>query len=154
MPNHSDSEVIHCATIDLTSYTLHRPSHVFQCMRERPGQSGDVVCCAVVYLCRLAHAVSYMVNPWPCSLRGRVGGDTQLRLKPHLITSPDRADHPDSLCVFLAYIEKHGKAPTPYTYLYFIPFSLPLSLDGLLVCHSHLHVYTPSNCISFKNLRT
>ena len=41
-------------------------------------------------------------NLWPYSLHGQVGGDTQLHLKLHPITSPDQPHIPD----FLMYVEK------------------------------------------------
>ena len=40
------------------------------------------------------HMVSHVRNPWPCSLCGRVGGDTHTHLKPHLINYITRLTRP------------------------------------------------------------
>ena len=48
-----------------------------------------------VYLHPVAHAVSHVTDTMTTTLREQMGGDTQSRLKPHLITSPDQPGLPD-----------------------------------------------------------
>ena len=85
------------------------PSHVFNMRERRPDRSGDVIDTvwgAVMCLHPLAHAVSHIVKPWLCTLRGWVGGDTN-----HISNYIQlHRQVNDAFLIFLAYVENHGKA--------------------------------------------
>ena len=73
-------------------------------MQEKSGRPGDAVWDVDVYLRPFAHTFSHVAHAMTTTLRGRVGGDTQ----PY-VSNCVRLHHKIDQ-VFLAYIEKHGKA--------------------------------------------